>query len=151
MQQECYWCNNKSSSTKFIYGKWNHIRTIMVSFSIYYIRNSSLYAPIRKVLLEFLQLELFHILTDLIVTILFNFKVMLNFFYLLSDCNWTRSQNHLVCKRTLNHLANWLSFHLRTKWFQVRVQLQSLKLQILHLLRARSSLTFKQLQSVHSH
>ena len=24
--------------------------------------------------------------------------------YLL-DCNWTRTQNHLVCKRTLNHLA----------------------------------------------
>ena len=23
-----------------------------------------------------------------------------------SDCNWTRSQNHLVLKRTLNHLAN---------------------------------------------
>ena len=24
---------------------------------------------------------------------------------LLSDCNWTRTHNHLVCKRTLNHLA----------------------------------------------
>ena len=24
---------------------------------------------------------------------------------LLSDCNWTRTQNHLVLKRTLNHLA----------------------------------------------
>ena len=27
-----------------------------------------------------------------------------------SDCNWTRTQNHLVRKRTLNHLAsncNW--------------------------------------------
>ena len=23
----------------------------------------------------------------------------------LSDCNWTRTQNHLVRKRTLNHLA----------------------------------------------
>ena len=22
-----------------------------------------------------------------------------------NDCNWTRTQNHLVCKRTLNHLA----------------------------------------------
>ena len=22
-----------------------------------------------------------------------------------SDCNWTRTQNHLVLKRTLNHLA----------------------------------------------
>ena len=25
--------------------------------------------------------------------------------WILSDCNWTRTQNHLVCKRTLNHLA----------------------------------------------
>ena len=24
-----------------------------------------------------------------------------------TDCNWTRTQNHLVLKRTLNHLANW--------------------------------------------
>ena len=23
-----------------------------------------------------------------------------------SDCNWTRTHNHLVHKRTLNHLAN---------------------------------------------
>ena len=30
----------------------------------------------------------------------------------LSDCNWTRTHNHLVCKWTLNHLAKlaqWLS------------------------------------------
>ena len=80
MQQEFYWYNNKSSSTKFIYGKWNHIRTIIVPFSIYYIRNFSLYVLIRKVLLEFLKLELLFILTVLVVTILFNFKVMLNFF-----------------------------------------------------------------------
>ena len=25
----------------------------------------------------------------------------------LSDCNWTRIQNHLVRKETLNHLASW--------------------------------------------
>ena len=53
----------------------------------------------------------------------------------LSDCNWTRTQNYLVCKRTLNHLAKlslakWLSRRLRTKWFWVQVQLQSLKRQI---------------------
>ena len=35
----------------------------------------------------------------------------------LSDCNWTRTQNHLVLKQTLNHLA---------KWFWVRAQLQKL-------------------------
>ena len=39
---------------------------------------------------------------------------------------------------------------LRTKWFWVRIQLQSLNLQISRLLRARSSLTFRQLQSVDS-
>ena len=39
----------------------------------------------------------------------------------LSDCNWTRTQKHLVRKRTLNHLAKlvllgkWLSVRLRTK------------------------------------
>ena len=42
-------------------------------------------------------------------------------------------------------LAKWLSVRLRNKWFWVRVQLQSLKLQISRMLRARSSLTFRQL------
>ena len=54
----------------------------------------------------------------------------------LSDCNWTWTHNHLVHKRTLNHLsklakwlslAKWLIVHLWTKWLWVRVQLQSLK------------------------
>ena len=51
----------------------------------------------------------------------------------LSDCNWTRTHNHLVRKRTLNHLtklislAKWLSVRLRTKWLWVQVPLQSLK------------------------
>ena len=45
----------------------------------------------------------------------------------LSDCNWTRTQNLLVRKRTLNHLAKWLSVCLQTKWFWVWVQLQLLK------------------------
>ena len=45
----------------------------------------------------------------------------------LSDCNWARTQDHLVRKRTLNHLvkmaglAKWLRVRLRTKWFWVRV------------------------------
>ena len=51
-------------------------------------------------------------------------------------------------------LNKWSIVRLWTKWFWVRVQLQSLKLQISHLLRARSSLTFLdilwQLQSVNS-
>ena len=52
----------------------------------------------------------------------------------LSDYNWTRTHNHLVHKRTLNHLAKWfvyeqmvrlLSVRLWTKWLWVRAQLQS--------------------------
>ena len=88
-----------------------------------------------------------------ILTILEN--IILGIFDGLSDCNWTRTQNHLVRKQTKwfwfgNHLAKWLSVRLQTKWFCVRFQLQSLKLQILRLLRAKSSLTFRQLQSVDS-
>ena len=47
----------------------------------------------------------------------------------LSDCNWTRTHNHLIRKGTLNHLAKlakWLSVPLRIKWFWVPVQLQSI-------------------------
>ena len=35
----------------------------------------------------------------------------------MNDCNWTRTLNHLVCKRTLNHLAKltkWLSWVVST-------------------------------------
>ena len=71
----------------------------------------------------------------------------------LSDCNWTRTHNQLVCKGTLNHLAKlarWLSVRLQTNWLWVWLQLQSLKLQILCLLQARSFLTFRQLYSADS-
>ena len=50
----------------------------------------------------------------------------------LSDCNRTWTCNHLVRKRTFNHLAKlaslakWLSVRLRTKRLWVRVLLQSL-------------------------
>ena len=56
--------------------------------------------------------------------------------------------NRKVLRTQLKHLASLtksLSGRLRTKWFCVRVQLHSLKLQILCLLQARSSLTFRQL------
>ena len=72
-------------------------------------------------------------------------RFMANIF---KTCNGTRIQNHLVLKGTLDHLAKlveWLSVRLRTNWFCVQLQLQSLKLQISRLLRARSSLTFRQL------
>ena len=73
--------------------------------------------------------------------------------YPLWNCNGTRTHNHLVCKHTLNHsakLAKWLNDRLQTKWLWVRVPLQSLNFQILRLFRARSSLTFRQLQSTDS-
>ena len=51
-----------------------------------------------------------------------------------------------VLTTQLNHSAssaNCLSARLWTKWLWVRVQLQSIKLQISRLLRARTSLTFR--------
>ena len=36
----------------------------------------------------------------------------------LSDCNWIRTHNHLVHKRTLNHLAKLASL---AKWLSVRL------------------------------
>ena len=62
-----------------------------------------------------------------------------------SDCNWTWTLNHLVVRRTLKHLAKWLSVCLRTKWFRFRVHLQSLNLHISRQFRARSYLTFRPL------
>ena len=44
----------------------------------------------------------------------------------LNGCNRTRTHNHLVHERTLNHLGRWSSVHLWTKWLWVRVQLRSL-------------------------
>ena len=58
-----------------------------------------------------------------------------------------------VIRTKLSHLVsevNWLSVCLRTKWFWVRVQLQSLKLQISRLLWTRNSLKIKHLQSANS-
>ena len=54
----------------------------------------------------------------------------------LGDCNWTRTQNHLVHKQTLNHLAKlaslakWWSVCLLIKrlWVQVQLQLYSSRL-----------------------
>ena len=58
-----------------------------------------------------------------------------------------RSFNHKKLLETISmRLTNhWLSVRLQTKWWWVRVQLQSLKLQISRQLRARGSLTFRQL------
>ena len=73
-----------------------------------------------------------------------------------ADYNGTRTHIHLVRKRTLNHLAKlaslaeWSSVRLLAKGLWVRVPLQSLKLQIWRLFRARVSLTVRQLQSMDS-
>ena len=56
-----------------------------------------------------------HISTTMIAE---NAAIFSNFIYCLSDSNGIRTHNHLVCKRTLNHLASlakWLSVRLRTK------------------------------------
>ena len=59
------------------------------------------------------------------------------------DSNGIRTHIHFVRKQTLNHFV-WVSVCLRTKWLWVRILLLSLKLQIWRLLRASSSLRFRQ-------
>ena len=68
----------------------------------------------------------------------------------LSDCNGTRTHNHLVCKRTFNHLAKlakWLSCVVGTYLYSAFdcMFLSCHVREISRLLRARSSLTFRQL------
>ena len=43
-----------------------------------------------------------------------------------NDYNWTRTQNQLVLKRTLNHLAKWLSvrFKIKTKFIKFCTKFQ---------------------------
>ena len=59
--------------------------------------------------------------------------------YLQAPHQIQRSTNTLTLVSESNIIVLW------TKWFWVRVQLQSLNLQISRLLRARSSSTFRQL------
>ena len=63
------------------------------------------------------------------------------------DHDYTYHTNWIQCSDyvTIFRLIIWLSVRLWTKWLWVRVQLQSLKLQISRLLRARISLTFRQI------
>ena len=46
-----------------------------------------------------------------------------------------------------HNLTKWLIVYLRTKWLLIQDPLQSLKFQIARLLRAKSSLTCRKLQS----
>ena len=65
-------------------------------------------------------------------------------YFQISQSKEIRTNNHLVRKWILNHLAKWLSVCLQSKWLWVRISLLSLKLQIRCLLWARSSLIFRQ-------
>ena len=64
-----------------------------------------------------------------IILLIIDLLLHIHYVCILYDCNWTRTQNHSVRKRTVNHSAKLAK----------RVQLQSLKRQISRLLRARSS------------
>ena len=74
----------------------------------------------------------------------------------LSDCNGIWTHNHLVRKRTLNHLvklvslAQWLTIRFRDIWLWTRIPLESLSFQISRLFWARSFSRIMQLQSVDS-
>ena len=76
---------------------------------------------------------------------LFLFKKNFFFFFFGFGLGESVRQNNFLLELMIISLVKWLSVRLRTKWFWVRVQLQSLHLQISRLLRARSSLTFRQL------
>ena len=63
----------------------------------------------------------------------------------LSDINGIWTHNHLVRKRTLNHLAKlvkWLSVRLRTNWLWVRISLLSIITPWACLLRSGTKLMF---------
>ena len=45
-----------------------------------------------------------------------------------TDCNETRTHNHLIHTRTLNYCQNWLSVCLPAKWLWVWVLLQTLNI-----------------------
>ena len=45
----------------------------------------------------------------------------------LNDCNEIQTNNHFICKWTLNHLVNWFSVCLQTKRLWVQIPLQLLK------------------------
>ena len=82
------------------------------------------------------------------------------------DCICLRCHSSIIWPVWLASLAKWMSVHLRTKWLWVRIQpppqrifwlrswvrvpLQSFKLPILRLFRARSPLTFRKLNNVDS-
>ena len=41
---------------------------------------------------------------------------------MLSDCSWTRTHNHLVRKRTLNHLEHTIKYVVTCHvWYHVRI------------------------------
>ena len=85
----------------------------------YFCKNYFLYSVL---FLCFLDNKLFHSVLYIMNKITFQSESTLltqsrREIWSLSDCNWTQTQNHLVRKRTLNHLAKlgkWLSCVLNT-------------------------------------
>ena len=62
----------------------------------------------------------------------------------------TRQESAIELFPKIINNSKWLSVRLQTKWLWVRIPLQLLKFQISRLFWARSSLTFRQLQSADS-
>ena len=87
----------------------------------------------------------FYLLICFILT-LFNSGHITQQYINLQQINGIRTHNHLVRKRTLNYLPGQFGsmFECSFRWFWVRIPFLSLKLQIRRMLRARSSLTFRQ-------
>ena len=55
----------------------------------------------------------YHCLVDCLFYSIMNLFFLFQIFQLLIFCNWTRTQNNLVLKRTLNHLAKLTTFRFR--------------------------------------
>ena len=83
MQQEFQWCNKKPSSAKSMNDKWNCIRNHSLLYHLLFTASGIPYCmcPSLKVLLDFLQYQLFLSLTVLTVTILF----IVNLFLIILD------------------------------------------------------------------
>ena len=99
------------------------------------------YLPVRRIWLYVIIMSHMSIRVNQLSIVRLNVKELLSqsrsHIWSLSDSNEIRTYNNAS-------FAKWLSVRSRTKWLWVRILLLSLKLQIWHLLWARSSMTFRQ-------
>ena len=99
------------------------------------------YLPVRCIWLYVIIMSHMSIRVNQLSIVRLNVKELLSqsrsHIWSLSDSNEIRTYNNAS-------FAKWLSVRSRTKWLWVRILLLSLKLQIWHLLWARSSMTFRQ-------